>query len=45
LDVWKSALTLFEAGILLVDDKKHTFAAYNLAINTSFLDRGFYLHG
>ena len=38
------ALTLFEAGVLLVDNVELAVATDDFAINTTFLHRGFYFH-
>ena len=38
------ALTLLEAGVLLVDDVELTVATDDFAINATFLHRGFYFH-
>ena len=38
------ALTLFEAGVLLVDNVELAVAADDFAINATFLHRGFYFH-
>jgi len=38
------ALTLFEAGVLLVDNVELAIAADDFAINATFLHRGFYFH-
>jgi hypothetical protein len=38
------ALTLFEAGVLLVDNVELTVATDDFAINATFLHRGFYFH-
>jgi hypothetical protein len=38
------ALTLLEAGVLLVDNVELTVATDDFAINATFLHRGFYFH-
>lgn len=38
------ALTLLEAGVLLVDNVELAIAADDFAINATFLHRGFYFH-
>ena len=38
------ALTLFEAGVLLVDNVEFAVATDDFAINATFLHRGFYFH-